>query len=133
MCRESSILFSKQHVLHVQLKLMKVSQNLAAKPLEVMTSDAHLFKRLQNKQTLCPLISISLGMLYGIQKTHQGLSRSTAPHVLGWSGPAVFSVARLFHFTEKLEQLGSIRDFIPPNSVNKTAQGAARCGMRNSC
>ena len=30
--------------------------------------------------------------------------------VLGWTGTAIFSVARLFHLAEKLEQLGLIRD-----------------------
>ena len=31
-------------------------------------------------------------------------------HVLGWTGTAIFSVARLFRLAEKLEQLGLIRD-----------------------
>ena len=30
--------------------------------------------------------------------------------VLGWTGTVIFSVARLFHLVEKLEQLGLIRD-----------------------
>ena len=33
-----------------------------------------------------------------------------ALQVLGWTGTAIFSVARLFHLAEKLEQLGLIRD-----------------------
>ena len=33
-----------------------------------------------------------------------------AVEVLGWTGLAIFSVARLFHLAEKLEQSGLIRD-----------------------
>ena len=35
--------------------------------------------------------------------------------VLGWTGPAIYSVARLFHLAKKLEQLGLIRDVSFPS------------------
>ena len=50
-----------------------------------------------------------------------------------WAGTAIFSVARPFHFAEKLEKLGLIGDVSSYHIFfNQMAQGVARCGGLHS-